>query len=398
MTQLKDIDREMAEILFDNVINKRGKLTYKEIAEALSKQLGREINPHYGLRNSLVAVSMLCFELGLPLISARVIYSGATTSSQAAGEGFYSFACDLRPEYKDLLPGTAWKNELNLIRECKNWHRLKEYLDGVPVSRMLNQSNDEPNVNESESIVHNEDIEPFTRWLLSTTQLSENSIKKYSGAVNTISNEMMGLGVIKKSLTKMIPIEIDLIIAFILHNEKFIEKNTRGNNMYSNALKQYRYYVHSMDEQTLDDTASLIETIQKDSTISKTECSAIVLSRIGQGAFRKLIMDKYNGRCIITGIDQPKLLVASHIKPWVISTNKERLSVDNGLLLSATYDRLFDCGLITFDKVGKIYLSSFIGADNIKRLHLAKNMHFNLYLSGGMEKYLEFHNDVIFVK
>ena len=67
-------------------------------------------------------------------------------------------------------------------------------------------------------------------------------------------------------------------------------------------------------------------------------------------------MEKYSGSCIITGLDHPKLLVASHIKPWAVSTNAERLSVDNGLLLSATYDRLFDCGLITFKKTGK-YIS-----------------------------------------
>ena len=79
-------------------------------------------------------------------------------------------------------------------------------------------------------------------------------------------------------------------------------------------------------------------------------------------------MDKYHGSCVITGINHPKLLVASHIKPWVVSDNQERLQVDNGLLLSATYDRLFDSGLITFDKNGRIFLSSFIGTENEKKL------------------------------
>ena len=112
----------------------------------------------------------------------------------------------------------------------------------------------------------------------------------------------------------------------------------------------------------------------------------------------KSLFEKYHGRCIITGIDHPKLLVASHIKPWAVSSNKERLSVDNGLLLSATYDRLFDSGLITFDKHGKIFLSSFIGAENTKRLNLSKDMCFNLRISGNMGEYLDYHNDVLFVK
>lgn len=57
MTQLKDIDKALAEILLDNVVNKRGNPTYKEIADELAKRLGREINPHYHLSNPLGIVS-----------------------------------------------------------------------------------------------------------------------------------------------------------------------------------------------------------------------------------------------------------------------------------------------------------------------------------------------------
>ena len=109
-------------------------------------------------------------------------------------------------------------------------------------------------------------------------------------------------------------------------------------------------------------------------------------------------MDKYNWQCIITGIDHPKLLVASHIKPWAVSTNEERLSVNNGLLLSATYDRLFDCGLITFDKTGRIYLSRFIGNENVKRLNLEADRQYDLRVDGYMGEYLEYHSDVLFVR
>lgn len=138
MIQLKDIDRELAEILLDNVINNQWKPTYTEVATDLSNRLGREINPHYGLRNPLGVVSTLCFDLGLPLISARVIYSG-NTSNQAVGEGFYPFACEFRPEYRNMTPVDAWKNEIKLIRNCTNWNRLREYLDGIPVAKILSR-------------------------------------------------------------------------------------------------------------------------------------------------------------------------------------------------------------------------------------------------------------------
>lgn len=42
-------------------------------------------------------------------------------------------------------------------------------------------------------------------------------------------------------------------------------------------------------------------------------------------------MEKYDGKCIVTGIDISKLLIASHIKPWAISNNHDRISSENGL-------------------------------------------------------------------
>ena len=236
----------------------------------------------------------------------------------------------------------------------------------------------------------------FSEWLSQNTNLSESSVGKYSGAIGTISKEMIQREVIPKPLENMTPFELDLAIALTMSNGDFIAKNSRGNNMYSNALKQYRYFVHAVSEDI--DESGYIETIKNDAGIPETERKAIIQSRVGQGLFRKILLEKYHGRCIITGIDHPKLLVASHIKPWAVSSNTERLSVDNGLLLSATYDRLFDSGLITFDKHGKIFLSSFIGGENIKRLGLSPNMHFDLSTSNDMNIYLEYHNDIVFVK
>ena len=228
------------------------------------------------------------------------------------------------------------------------------------------------------------------------TSLSENSISKYSGAVGTISKEMYQKGTISKPFENMSLFELDIAIASTMNDSDFISKNIRGNHMYSNALKQYRYFISSVTEDIGDDTC--LESIVQDEQIPETERKALIQSRIGQGTFRKALFDKYHGHCIITGIDHPKLLVASHIKPWAVSSNRERLSVDNGLLLSATYDRLFDSGLITFDRHGKIHLSSLIGAENIKRLGLSKDMCFNLLINSTMGEYLDYHNDVLFVK
>ncbi len=237
----------------------------------------------------------------------------------------------------------------------------------------------------------------FALWMRQNTKLSDASIYKYSSAINTITREMMERGVISVELDSMLPLSLDVAVTSILHNPYFVEKNHRGNNMYSNALKQYRYFMHT-DLSPASDSAVYEESVMQDVHLSETERTAIIQSRVGQGVFRKSIMEKYDGRCLITGVDLPKLLVASHIKPWAVSSNNERLNSENGLLLSATYDRLFDCGLITFNTTGRIYLSSFIGSKNEKRLKLTKGNIYELHSTSAMKTFLEYHNDVLFVK
>jgi hypothetical protein len=85
-----------------------------------------------------------------------------------------------------------------------------------------------------------------------------------------------------------------------------------------------------------------------------TEVERLVVQRIGQNLFRDGLMAYWGGRCPLTGISDPELLRASHIKPWArCETDAERLDVHNGLLLSALWDAAFDRGLVTFDDDGQ---------------------------------------------
>ena len=71
--------------------------------------------------------------------------------------------------------------------------------------------------------------------------------------------------------------------------------------------------------------------------------------RKGQDYFRRMILSIYGGRCALTGIDIPQVLLASHIIPWGDKSHKgDRLNPSNGICLSALYDKAFDKGLITF--------------------------------------------------
>jgi len=64
-----------------------------------------------------------------------------------------------------------------------------------------------------------------------------------------------------------------------------------------------------------------------------TERKGLVTSRVGQGAYRKRIIHRWEYQCAVTGFDNLNVLIASHILPWSDSSDHERLDVDNGLLL-----------------------------------------------------------------
>lgn len=84
-----------------------------------------------------------------------------------------------------------------------------------------------------------------------------------------------------------------------------------------------------------------------------------IKTRIGQRAFRKLILEIYGNRCCLTGIDLPEVNRASHIIGWA-ERKETRMDPRNGLCLSATYDAAFDRKLISFDEKFRLVLSKQI--------------------------------------
>lgn len=221
-------------------------------------------------------------------------------------------------------------------------------------------------------------------------KISEASIQKYSSAIGAVSKDMQEDNLIDKNIEDMDLYELDIAIEKILNNTQFIIKDTTGNRMYSCALKRYRCYRYFINDLKPNDIITAEEKI--------TEKEAKIKIRIGQQNFKNDLINKYNGKCIITNLSLRPALIASHIKPWAVSTPSERVDVNNGLLLSATYDKLFDSGLITFKANGEIIVSNIIDDKNLELLNIKRGDKFNLKLEGKMGEYLKYHNDVIFVK
>lgn len=88
-----------------------------------------------------------------------------------------------------------------------------------------------------------------------------------------------------------------------------------------------------------------------------TEAVATVKVRRGQAFFRQAVLAAYEGRCCVTGVEEPRLLRASHIQPWA-SNPARRLDPRNGLCLNALHDAAFDAGLIAFDERRRLILST----------------------------------------
>lgn len=128
--------------------------------------------------------------------------------------------------------------------------------------------------------------------------------------------------------------------------------------------------------------------------LTETERNYLRTSRIGQGQFRQDLIRMYGGRCPITGIGHDQLLVASHIKPWKVCTNAERLDASNGILFSALVDRLFDKGLITFSEDGAAIASPFLSTNDRAKCNI-ENWR-KLQLTARSKRYMEYHRAVEF--
>ena len=135
--------------------------------------------------------------------------------------------------------------------------------------------------------------------------------------------------------------------ASALDKQIWQELQTNWDKVALEAIAEYevlaRIHAAMPDEGLLDDLpATEIWPILEE---GKTR-SATVQVRVNQARFRRAVLSGYNATCCISGLQNERLLIASHIVPWSEDTHN-RLNPQNGLCLSALHDRAYDQGLIT---------------------------------------------------
>lgn len=128
-----------------------------------------------------------------------------------------------------------------------------------------------------------------------------------------------------------------------------------------------------------------------------------VKTRVNQSVFRQIVIANYSGKCAITGINIPELLVASHIVPWA-KNETERLNPENGLCLSTLYDTAFDKGFIGLTERYEILISNDLKEHNSESYFdryfgfLSKR---KIYLPPKYlpkKEFIQYHYDTIFRK
>ena len=133
-----------------------------------------------------------------------------------------------------------------------------------------------------------------------------------------------------------------------------------------------------------------------DREITTKEKEKLIKARVGQGIYREKLLEECPF-CPFTLVNDERLLIASHIKPWAKSDDKEKIDPKNGFMFTPTYDKLFDRGFITFADDKSLIVSPWMSPMNQKRLAIYTGKVIDkLNLDEKRKEYLIYHREIIF--
>ena len=131
-------------------------------------------------------------------------------------------------------------------------------------------------------------------------------------------------------------------------------------------------------------------------SVQTKKSAEIGRARLGQGKYREALLEECIF-CPITMINDERLLIASHIKPWAVSNDREKIDPKNGFMLSPLYDKLFDKGLISFTDDKRLIVSNWISPSNVRRMELENDKYYpKLPIDAQRSVYLDYHRSFVF--
>lgn len=145
------------------------------------------------------------------------------------------------------------------------------------------------------------------------------------------------------------------------------------------------------NKEVIDD----IEVLFERNNITKIEREVLVKQRIGQSDYRDKVLDLWDSKCSVTGCDNTKFLIASHIKAWHECRNHASDCVNeyNALALIPNLDKAFDQHLISFNDDGTIIIGEMLTSNPnaMSILGINKNMKLRKELNDEQKKFLAYH-------
>lgn len=138
-----------------------------------------------------------------------------------------------------------------------------------------------------------------------------------------------------------------------------------------NAATASKEFCDIMSHNMEKEFSEIEDTILSNTGFNGQEKEQLTKVRVGQGSFRKLLIEQRGCTCQLCDVNLPEVLRASHIQSWSSSSAEERMDLQNGLLLCANHDALFDRHMISFDvETNELLISESIPSDQIEELKL----------------------------
>lgn len=151
-----------------------------------------------------------------------------------------------------------------------------------------------------------------------------------------------------------------------------------------------------IQDQTASCIAQLVSESSYDFSDKVTTRQALANKRVNTQTFRALVLARDQSRCCLCDINDERLLVCSHIKPW--STGEDRLDMNNALTLCRMHDALFDRGFISFDDTGRLLMSDELVMLSKTLKPFLRGSANTISVNSRMTEYLKYHRKNVFIQ
>jgi hypothetical protein len=123
-SKIEELDTWIVDALIQRLEETPSTITYSDLAKKIEKNTGCDpLNPHFSFSRPLGRIQNVCFDLGLPCLSAMVVQA----ERMNPGKGFVSAYRELHPESEHMSDDEIAKTEWQKVKTFEGWQALLDY-------------------------------------------------------------------------------------------------------------------------------------------------------------------------------------------------------------------------------------------------------------------------------